>query len=173
MPTQSWESVMGGETSLKKLASRSATQPIIMNSWHIKTFLSIRSQTDALWHHDYSFKHCKFVQVSSSLLQYCIENKSPNEELCPAPEGGCRYAMFNENGGWCQLTGDSCDWKDRKKKNVTLVDTKAGIVFTINGLCHRGFSLTQTQIWSTNERNTYVLECYLLCIFLVKSVWRL
>ena len=60
----------------------------------------------------------------TSSLQYCKENKSPNPEICPAPEGGCRYAMINENGGWCQLTGNTCDWKDRKKKSVIVVDTK-------------------------------------------------
>lgn len=58
-------------------------------------------------------------------IQYCRENKSPSE-LCPAPEGGCRYAMFNAKGGWCQLTGASCEWKDRKK-NVIVVDTRAPV----------------------------------------------
>ena len=55
--------------------------------------------------------------------QMCKENQSPNEEICPAPAGGCRYAIWNNNGKWCQLAGDDCELVTRENK--VLVDTRS------------------------------------------------
>ena len=60
--------------------------------------------------------------------QYCKENRTPDPDKCPVPEGGCRYAQSNvpgPYGQWCHLTGNHCDWKDALP-HKTVIDTKAG-----------------------------------------------
>jgi len=54
-----------------------------------------------------------------------MENASPRRR-CPAPEGGCRYVIWNPIGKWCNLAGEDCVMVDRKVgERKILIDTRA------------------------------------------------
>ena len=62
--------------------------------------------------------------------QYCKENKTPDEIKCPVPNGGCRYAYWNNEAKWCQLIGDTCDWQNKEDYRIVF-DLKPGTVFLV------------------------------------------
>ena len=68
----------------------------------------------------------KFVSDS----QYCKENETPDKIECPVPNGGCRYAMWNDGAKWCHLKGETCDWQDVENYRIVF-DLKPGTVFLV------------------------------------------
>ena len=94
-------------------------------------------------------------------MQFCKENRSPNAESCPVPEGGCRYVIWNYRGNWCHLAGLSCDLKNRK--NRILVDTQPGMFF---------MSKSESQIvtsYSSKMRMVFEFEKSINCIFTTRT----
>ena len=66
-------------------------------------------------------------------LQYCKENKTLDKTKCPVPDGGCRYAFWNEAGQWCHLAGNNCDMQSAASQK-TVIDTMHGKF--IEGTCN-------------------------------------
>ena len=65
-------------------------------------------------------------------FQMCMDNASPRRTGCPAPEGGCRYVIWNPIGKWCNLAGEDCVMVDREVgERKTLIDIRAGM-FTLS-----------------------------------------
>ena len=65
-------------------------------------------------------------------FQRCMENASPRKRGCPAPEGGCRYVLWNPKGKWCHLAGEDCVMVEREEGDrKILVDTRAGMLILV------------------------------------------
>ena len=64
--------------------------------------------------------------TKETCIQYCKMNITPNPDNCPVPVGGCRYAFWNDDGKWCHLIGNYCEWKDVQGRK-TIIDTKSEI----------------------------------------------
>ncbi|KAL5249082.1 hypothetical protein ACHWQZ_G018051 [Mnemiopsis leidyi] len=102
-----------------------------------------------------SLETCDGWVLSSkdNCTEYCTLNKSPNPAVCPAPEEGCRYAIWFAKSGWCHLAGHNCQPADNTEGTL--------FVRTVSctGFEHASDMLTTEEPFPVNEGAILKVKC--------------
>jgi len=101
--------------------------------------------------------------TKDACVQKCVNNESPNPATCPAPEGGCRYAVWYASTGWCHLAGaGGCDMADNEAGVVVDIGTSGAVLEYEGAMCAQAYTATGAggcNGWSPVSKDTCAQKC--------------